>query len=228
MPIESFPPVGQSECCYILPGGQIHIPSHVLERTPWHAGDQGDSIAVSYLADEGLLVLLLAKAEAGRAGFKLHYLNRNGLTGSGGILRCTRLATRILSPRIALPMRDIAPVFFEQDKSTYSWQLALMLQLPAWIDIEFSQAAAETVPPRSNGVYMLTTSDRRVYRYGCGQLQVRMREHLKSSDHTRTARRFCYFPLVERSDALLMEHLFLLRHKQMNNGQLPPGNRITA
>ena len=80
-------------------------------------------------------MLLLATTETGRAGFKLHYLNRNGLTGSSGILRCTRLATRILSPRIALPMRDISPIFFEQDKSIYSWQLALMLQPPPWIDL---------------------------------------------------------------------------------------------
>jgi hypothetical protein len=55
-----------------------------------------------------------------------------------------------------------------------------------------------------------------------------MKEHLKSAEHTRVAKRFAYFTMPEKSDAELIEHLLLLRYKQQNGGQLPPGNRITA
>ena len=189
-PVKAFPPVGQSTCCDVLPGGHIHIHAPVMARLKnWRAGDQGDAINVSYLADEGLLVLLFAKTSG--PGYKLHHLNRSGTAGSGGELRCARLSNRILSKRVELPMNDIPPIVLE-DKP-WPWHLALFLQRPTWSEAEFTQAGATTVPSIV-GMYALMNADQNVYRYGCGQLQTRFREHLKNGEHTRATKAFRYFP----------------------------------
>jgi len=104
----------------------------------------------------------------------------------------------------------------------------VMQKTPAWTETDFSQTAAEATSARMMGLYALLANDRKVYRYGEGVIQTRMKEHLKSSEHTRTTKRFTYFKLEDKGDAELIEHLLLLQYKQQNNGQLPPGNRITA
>jgi len=226
MPIVEITPVGKSERCEVRPNGAIHFTQIVINRTGWRAGEQGDHLNVHCLLTDGALILLFAKTSPDQPGFKLHFLSRNTTGGSGGELRCARLATQILRPRIALPIRDIVPIFLE--KEPYPYQLAFILQLPDWIESDFSQTAAETVPNRVIGVYALMTNDRKIYRYGEGVIQTRMKEHLKSAEHTRVAKRFAYFTMPEKSDAELIEYLLLLRYKQQNSGQLPLGNRITA
>lgn len=221
MPIFEFPPVGKGNSCEILPDGEIHLPQNVLDRVGWK---HGMYIIPGCLTDGDLLVLLLREAKADEQGFKLSPLYRNGSIYRGGKLRCRRLTHQILRRHLELPLRNIIPIYPEKDR----YPLAFMLKLPEWQEVDFSVAGAENLSSRWAGAYRLLMGDRKIYRYGQGICQSRLKEHLKDSTHARQVKQFSFFPISEKVDMAYIEHLLLVQYKQINGGQLPPGNRITA
>ena len=108
------------------------------------------------------------------------------------------------------------------------YELAFLLQLPAWIEVEFNATGVESLPPRTLGVYQIVNGNPdKPIRIGQGFVQARLKEHIKENDF-RVGSHLGYFPIAKKKDAEVVEHILLMQYKQENGGQLPPGNRITA
>lgn len=218
-------PIGKSRDCTIYPEGIIAFSQPVISVVGWQAGHE---ITISTVRELPLCFLFRRASHDGR-GYILSFLNKANIGGSGGKLTCRRIIGTMVHPAIALPLRNIQPVYLEIDRKLglKPYQMAFLLAEPRWTAIEFNALGADGVPSRLSGVYQVLGGDDKVLRVGQGFIQSRMRENLKIGD-LRAARRFLYFPLSNKEDMLLLEHILLQRHKQENGGQLPPGNRITA
>jgi len=226
MPID-MPPNGKSTKCQIGADGIIAFPQHVVDHLGWQIEEP---IVVSYLLDGSLLILLFRRAEPGACGFKLAFKNRTVEGGSGGKLRCRKLIKQIVSPLIPLTRRDIDPIFLDMDKKSghKPYEMAFLLQIPGWTEVEFNANGVADLPQRLLGVYQIVNGNPdKPVRIGQGIVQARLKEHVKENDF-RAGSHLAYFPVAKKKDAELVEHILLMQYKQENGGQLPPGNRITA
>jgi hypothetical protein len=180
----------------------------------------GQRIRVDYIRKP--LWLLFSLDEAGRLGFALHYLNRNGTGGSGGKMRCVRLAKTVLRPHVALPLYGLPPVFPNHMVA----DLVLMLEEPDWIPFEFTMAGCQALPADVLGVYEIS-SHNDILRIGEGVVQSRIREHLKNDHLVRAARTARYMVAADKEESILIERVLLSLYEE-RNGALPQFNRVKA
>lgn len=153
---DDIAPYGKTRC-NIYPEGLITFSQIVLDQVQWHTRQQ---ITISNLRDLPL-TLLFRLADPDAQGFILSYLNRTSVGGSGGKLSCRHIVKTILSPSLALPLKDIPPIYLDVDKKSKikPYQIALLLAEPIWIDVEFTATSAENFPQRLMGVYQVVNSD---------------------------------------------------------------------
>jgi len=210
-------PVGRSTSCSVRTNGTITFPQFALDRAGWTSGE---SIAVSYLTEP--CVLLFWKAANQATGFKLSGLNRSGSRTNGGKITCTRLANHILRPRVALPKRQLTPIFPENG----DYQVGLVLDDLDWQSCDFSAAGVETLEPDVIGTYELLNSSGDVVYVGEGILSQRIRAHLNRQDVVTTVRTFRWL-CVDKEDAVILERLRLAAHEG-EHGALPTFNKIRA
>ncbi len=153
---DDIAPYGKTRC-NIYPEGLITFSQTVLDQVQWHTRQQ---ITISNLRDLPL-TLLFRLSDPDAKGFILSYLNRKNVGVSGGKLSCRRIVRTILSPSLALPLRDIPPIYLDVDKKSgiKPFQIALLLAEPTWTDVEFTATSAENFPQRLMGVYQAINSD---------------------------------------------------------------------
>jgi hypothetical protein len=216
-PIDVYP-VGKATTCAIGETGTISFHQRTLDRLGWQAGNE---IALQYIASP--LTLLLREADSECPGFKLSYWGRSGNQRFGGKITCVRLANTVLRSRVALPIRDIEPIVFTYLQRQH---LALILVDPPWMETAFSMAGCQTLAAEQTGVYQLLSADNTVLRIGQGNLQLRLREHLKDDQLVYNTRQVRYLSM-EKDDAILMERILLAQHEAAL-GELPAFNPIHA
>ena len=201
-----------------LATGVINFPRAVMERLGWQIGQH---IEVSYLLKP--MVLLFRVDETGEIGYALHYLNRTGTGGSGGKIRCAKLARLVLRPRFSQPvlygLEPIYPTAIDAD-------LALFLERPDWIPIDFDMASCQAVSEDTLGVYEVLGPNAEL-RIGEGNVRLRLKEHLKVEALVRAAKGVRYFQALDKEDSVVLEHL-LLSEFEARDGALPQYNRIKA
>jgi hypothetical protein len=217
MPRITMPRSGGSDQCWITADGIISFPKPVIARLGWQMGQR---IRVDYIRKP--LWLLFSIDEVGRLGFALHALNRNGTSGSGGKMRCARLAKTVLRPSVALPVYGLSPVFPDHTVA----DLVLMLEEPDWIPFEFTMAGCQALPPDVLGVYQIS-SHNDILRIGEGNVPARIREHLKNDHLVRAAKSARYMVAADKEESVLIEHVLLCIYEE-KNGALPQFNRVKA
>jgi hypothetical protein len=197
----------------------------VLDQVGWRPGQP---ITVSVLKDLSS-TLLFRPSEPDTKGYILSYLNRNRNGVSGGKISCSRIVGDIMSTNPGVSTKKLMPIYLNVEKKTgiRPYQIALLLANPPWLDVKFTATSAESFSPQLMGVYQVIgpESDQPL-RIGQGIFQQRFQENLKIPE-LRSAKYYQYLPMSNKTDMVLLEHILLQKHKQ-ENGQLPPGNKITA
>lgn len=215
-PVDLFP-IGRSVRCTFAADGTLSLPQPVLERLGWTAGMR---IAVRYLRQP--LTLLLWAAPEERAAFTLSYLSRRGDSRRGGKLVCRGFANQIARARVQLPLRELAPAYLNGTP----YQLALLLEEPAWALAPFSAAGVAALSPGDVGVYQLLGAADAVVRIGEGSVAERLRQHLRVEELVRATRAVRWVE-QEKADAVVLERVLLALHRE-RCGALPRFNAVEA
>lgn len=227
MPRISAPRVGMSNQVSIASNGIFTFPRRVIERVGWIHSTR---ISVDYLIDRKIddfpLVLFLnVDKSADGKGFTLSPLGGNASL-SGGKISCSLLTRMIIAPRVSLPITNIDPIYPVSNLA----DLILMLTEPKWKTIEFTMAGAMLIGGSGEevkGTYELLGTNGTILRVGEGNIQSRVREHLKDERILRHVRQVRYFPVTEKNDAEVMEQILLARY-ETHFGKLPILNSIRA
>ena len=217
--------VGMSNRVSLDPDGTFAFPRRVMERLGWHVPSR---VRVEYLLDKHhpavpLLMFFSIDEDAYNQGYSLSYLYRNDTGGTGGKIRCTRLAKQIIAPRIALPIFEIAPIY----PATNLCDVVLMLSTPTWTKLEFTMAGVQSVPTNQLGVYHILGDEDKPVKIGQGVVSSRLQQHLKDDRFVRAGKSARYLLVSEKEDAVTLEQVCLAQHENLY-GVLPELNPIRA
>ncbi|MEL6403346.1 MAG: GIY-YIG nuclease family protein [Chloroflexota bacterium] len=211
----SLHPMGKSDYCSVHSDGMITLPDVVVRRIGWTPGVR-QKIVVDFILDP--VTLLFRKAEGGRAGFTLSYLNKNGDSISGGKISCSAFINQYVKPKLILPIRDLVPIY---DVSPYN--LALLLEQPDWCRVPFSKSGQTEIDGSAIGIYqLLGHHDHQLY-VGIGNIAERFNAHLRRDDMVSVGRQFEYH-IIQREDALLLEKILMALHES-EFGDVPEFNQ---
>ena len=217
MPAIPLMPSRSRQTCAISAAGAISLPQFVIQRLGWAVPSP---IAISYLVDP-LALLFAPAASSDQPSFSLSYQSRPPTRRTGSKLRCSAFAARVLGPRVELPLRGLVPIFL----SGGAFPLALVVQGPQWTSEEFSQAGLKRIASDLKGVYQLLGASGTVLRIGEGALVERLRAHLKEDRLAAQVRTIQYFRLADKEETQHWERILIAQY-ELQNGQLPPLNRI--
>lgn len=230
MPLISAPRVGMSDRISLTPDGMFTFPRLVMDRLRWIPPLR---VSIRYLVDEEIsdipLVLFLSadNSHAGY-GYALSSLNKtsSNKSTSGAKTSCALLTRTVIAPRVELPRTDIEPIFMPRSIA----DLVIMLTEPIWQVVDFNMAGCNSIGADatvSTGVYELLGTDGVTLRVGEGNIQSRIREHLRDDKLVKSVRRVRYFSVTAKKDAETIEQVLLARF-ETRFGSLPVFNSIRA
>jgi hypothetical protein len=217
-------PSGKSRHFRITRERSISIPTIAMQRLGWNYEDE---VATQIILNP--LTLLMWRAPADRAGYKIHANGRTaGRKEGSGKLSMSGFIKRYIDGHLynldeAAPI-EILPAYIDYPEP---YQVALLLEQPPWSREQlFLPDEIRKIDPAGIGVYRLLSRQGSILKYGKGRIQERLLVQYQEKAKRDIVHQIQFFATQE-DIAVAFERIHIALYRA-EFGDLPLLNKINA